>query len=271
MRRQLVAAALVGWILVIIVAAGRRPQERPLVGVDGLDVVLLVGILIFALFGLILLIILNPFQSEWKEPDRRKANGYLILLIVAFALLYLRPDLLQNILDQREEQAEGIEADAGLQDFVPQEPTETVAQAVDILALVAIVGAVAVVVILLRRRTTEAPPDLDEEFEADLLDAVDEAEMQLAEDQDPRSAVLHAYRTLEVVLASRTSRRSESETTAEHITRSLSTLPVNPEAIIQLADLYEIARFSDQEISWQQRSDARAALGKARQELRTSR
>lgn len=271
-RRLFLLAALVGWVVVILVAAGREPDDPPLIGVENLDAVLLVGVLLAAAAGLALLIILNPFQSEWTEPGRRPGSyGYMLLLLGALALLFWQPSLLDDLLEEQQED-DGSEDEALaelLAERENQEPPETVAQATEILALVVIAGGIVGAVFLFRGRTKPPPPvATDEDFEAELIVAMDEAQLELRDDGDPRIAVLSAYRTLEVVLESRGNHRSRSETTTEHITRSMRLLAIDPTPVVQLGELYQIARFSDREITVGQRDAARTALERAVADLR---
>lgn len=272
-RRLWLIAALAGWVMLILVAAGRRPEDPPLVGVKNFDAVLLVGVLLVAALGLVMLIVLNPFQSEWTEPGRRRGSyGYLVLLLGALALLFWSPELLEDVLAEREDEEEesGDDELAELLAERENQPApETVAEATDILALVVVAGGIVGAVFLFKNRAAPPPPaPADEDFEAELIVAMDEARLELGEAGDPRSAVLNAYRSLEVVLESRGSPRARSETTAEHITRSLRTLTVDPAPIVHLAELYQIARFSDRPITVDQQTSARAALERSTAELR---
>jgi hypothetical protein len=193
------------------------------------------------------------------------------LLLVALILMLWQPQIVEDLLDGQEDEEET--EDDNLEELLAErenrEPPETVAEATEILALVVVAGGIVGAVLLLRRRA--APPPLttnDEEFEAELIVAMDEARVELSEETDPRSAVLNAYRSLEVVFESRGSSRARSETTTEHITRSLRSITVDPAPIAELGELYQIARFSEQPITVEQQASARAALEQATAELR---
>ncbi|MEM7322244.1 MAG: DUF4129 domain-containing protein [Actinomycetota bacterium] len=266
--RALPAIALAMWVVVIVVSAGRRPTEPPLIGVEDLDIVLLVLLLVGAVFGLILLIIINPFQSEWKEPARRRGSlGFLLLFVAVVGLLFWQPQFLIDMADRAEDQEENTLPDEELFDVTERTPPETVAEATDLLVIAAVVGMIISAIVMLRRRNRPTSDSPDELLEAELITAIDQARLELEDDGDPRTAVLNAYRRLEVVLEDRGSARRDSETAAEHITRSLLTLPVDPAPFVQLGGLYELARFSAAAVTGDHRASAMAALERARAEL----
>jgi len=271
-RLGLLLLALAGWVAIIVVAAGRRPEDPPLVGVENLDNVFLVLVLLTALFGLVLLIVLNPFQREWTKPERRVGPyGAVAFLLAGVALLVWNPTILDEFV-QPDEQEDNEDPELLELDNVarPAEP-ETVAEATDILALAVVVGGIVGAVLFLRRRTAP-PPEVGHHgpFEAELAQAMERAETALTDDGDPRTAVLNAYRSLERVFERRGTPRAPSETPAEHVARSLDGLPIDSSAVARLAKLYEVARFSDRMISPTQRDQARDALRQARADLATA-
>lgn len=269
-RRFLIPLALVGWLAIVMVGAGRDEGQGPLLGVRNLNNVLIVAWLVVSLIGLVLLVILNPFQREWNEPARSRWWGWGYLVILVLLILALQQDSLRNFLqpqDDTEAEAE-LSGQEGEADQVDDEPIETVAEATDLLLLVAAAGAMAGVWILLRRQTeTGDAIDDEHDIETELLAAVEQAEVILAEGDDPRTAVLNAYAKLEQVMATRGPERRRAETTSEHVRRAMQTFGTESEAVVQLAELYELARFSELPITDQQRAGARAALDQARADL----
>jgi len=132
---------------------------------------------------------------------------------------------------------------------------------------IAVVGGI---LLLARSRgeEEEAPPALvDDELEADLLVALNEASTELELTDDPRLSVMNAYATLERVLASHERTRLRSETPTEHVRRSVESLRIDPAPLVQLGELYSLARFSEDEITVDQQDDARMALERARDGL----
>ncbi len=271
MPNRIVFGALAAWIGVVVVGAGSSVDDS-LLGVDHLDIVWIIIMGISALLGLVLLIALNPFSSEWSQPERQRNVGVLGVLILALVVVVLRPSLLDNLIDDQDEEisAEVVGAE-DLPDVEKDDELKTVAQASDLLLLLAGVGASAGLWILMKRRLADGDgtgsESIDETFEADLIVALEQLTTQLGESSEPREAVLRSYAVLETVLASHGFQRTRSETPTEHLRRSLKNLRVDASPLIRLGSLYEIARFSEEPISGGQQQDAADALTRARTAL----
>lgn len=271
MPNRIVFGALAAWIGVVVVGAGSSVDDS-LLGVDHLDIVWIIIMGISALLGLVLLIALNPFSSEWSPPERRRSVGVWGVLILALVVVVLRPELLDNFAeDQDEEISAGVVGAEDLPGGALGDEPETVAQATDLLLLLAGVGATAGLWILMKRRLADGDgadsESVDEAFETDLIAALEQLTTELGESSDPREAVLRSYAVLETVLASHGFRRTRSETPTEHLRRSLKNLRVDASPLIRLGSLYEIARFSEEPISAAQQHDAADALARARNAL----
>lgn len=269
-RRGLVAAALAVWVAVVVVGAGRGTDDS-LLGVDHLDAVWIVVLVLVAVLGLVLLILLNPFGKEWNRPVRQRRGGTWVVLLLAMAVLVWRPELLDGIVDEEQPETAGQVFDSDAAGDVDEVAVETVAQASDLLLLLMVLGAGAAVWLWLRRRV--AAPDAEDEtvadevVEADLIDALRTLSGDVADADDPRQAVLHCYAVLESVLASQGMRRQASETPTEHLRRALLSLRADPDPFVRLGELYEIARFADRTITPEHQRAAAGALDEARRTL----
>ena len=248
-RRRFVLVAAAVWIVVIVAGAGSNADDS-LLGVDNLDVVWIIVFSIIVLLSIAFLIYLNPFGGEWVAPETRKRGiGAWVLAACVIALLSWQPDLLDGIanlgnVDGEEAFGESFETEL---ESVPQEPAaETVAQATDILILVVAVGLIGGVWFLMRRTggVHDDEGQIATALEVDLVQALDQAARELDRSTDPRTAVLRSYAVLETVLASHELTRAKSETPTEHLRRALKNLRIDAAPVVQLGELYEVARFS---------------------------
>lgn len=270
-RWRVVAVGVVGWIAVVVIGAGSRSDRTALLGVDNLEVVWVVVLGLSALGGLAQLVWINPFESEWSRPERTRRRGTGFLLICALAVLWWRPDLVNNLtLENRDDLATFGQSTAE-SEIADEKRPDTVAQATDVLLVVLIGGGLAAVWFIARTKMPDdeevEAEDSDTEFETDLDHALRHAGLVLANGSDPRVAVLNAYAILEGVLASHGLRRATSETAPEHMQRALACVPLHRSAAVMLSNLYEVARFSDQLVSPDDQQAAAAALSQARSSL----
>ena len=263
---------LVGWVAVVVVGAGQTPEDAPLLGVENLGIPMFAALVATAVLGLIFLIWLMPTSSDaYKGPTKRN-RGFWVVLAVALVVLVWNPNFFEALQEAAVEVETGVVEQEAPEVLVAEPAADTVAQASDILLVLIAVGFVAAIAWMAKMRDLETEvdikrPPIPAEFEAELIDAMSEASVELATSDDPRGGVISAYATLERVLASRSHRREASETAAEHVRRVLAALPVDAEPIVELGRLYDLARFSDVEITVGQQHEARAALDRARREL----
>jgi hypothetical protein len=117
------------------------------------------------------------------------------------------------------------------------------------------------------RPPADAEPPTDVMLSGELGSAFEEAHHHLSEETDPRTAVLMAYASLERALADVDHDRNPAETPSEHLARAFANLPVSVTPAVRLGELYEIARFSREVITEQDRQEATRALDRARSSL----
>jgi hypothetical protein len=132
-----------------------------------------------------------------------------------------------------------------------------------LIAIAAMALAVAIVVFLMRRKTAvDEPPDRDA-----ARSAVQAAIGALDTAQDPRAAVIAAYRAMERTFAAHGLARSPTEAPREYLARMLAVRSATDGEASTLTNLFEEARFSTHPISERVRELALTALQRLRARL----
>jgi hypothetical protein len=127
------------------------------------------------------------------------------------------------------------------------------------------VGLLAVWVVRRRRgQATNIRPD-----SGVLVDVLDTSLEDLRVVSDPRQAILAAYARMERALTPRGFGRQRHETALEYLDRLLGRLDLEPAPLRHLTGLFELARFSNHEVTEAMRDDALAALGTISTALRS--
>lgn len=145
-------------------------------------------------------------------------------------------------------------------------PSPQLSWAAPALAL-AVLGAVAGAIALRERLPKSELPGGRSVLAAAVSDALDDALRQLAQETQPRRAVIVAYAAMERALERGGVPRHRSEAPFEYLMRALRQVHVNGAALQQLTDLYEHARFSHHDVYPRMRDDAIAALQTIRGDL----
>jgi hypothetical protein len=102
-----------------------------------------------------------------------------------------------------------------------------------------------------------------------LADLVDTTLEDLRVVSAPRQAILAAYARMERTLAPRGAGRQRHETALEYLDRVLARLEIEPAPLQRLTGLFELAKFSNHEVTERMRDDALAALGAISAALRS--
>jgi hypothetical protein len=102
-----------------------------------------------------------------------------------------------------------------------------------------------------------------------LADLVDTTLEDLRVVSAPRQAILAAYARMERTLAPRGAGRQRHETALEYLDRVLARLEIEPAPLRRLTGLFELAKFSNHEVTETMRDDALAALGAISAALRS--
>ena len=100
-----------------------------------------------------------------------------------------------------------------------------------------------------------------------LGDALEDTLDDVANEPDPRRAIILAYARMEAALDRCGCTRHEAEAPLEYLARVLGELDVPPAPIATLTDLFEHAKFSHHDVGPEQKAQALAALTEIRADL----
>ncbi len=268
-RRTAVAVLLVAWIGIIVAGAGRSTETDEWLDLPGFQTLLDVIIVLTVVASLLLLLglVVTAFGQGSQRPTRRSSVWPTLLLLVLVMIVSV------FIADrERTEEPEVLEptpAPEGAPTTTPEPAAPAQRSELDrdelasILVILAVAGAVA---ILSRRRPTGPVrhPSTETTLREAVSSAIGVAAEELAIDGDPRLAVMRAYRNLEVVLERHDLPRRPSETPSEHLRRTLEGLPIDTAPVVSLARLYEVARYSDHDVTEADRQEAAQAFHRIR-------
>ena len=126
----------------------------------------------------------------------------------------------------------------------------------------------AIYYIRVRARPLRDPIVFRDDVKAELTAALSDAIDDLQNEPDPRRAVIAAYARMEGVLARHGQERNPAETPFEYMSRILLSLRVQGEAVHELTELFERAKFSTHEIDDVMKQRAISSLVSVRDELR---
>jgi hypothetical protein len=121
-----------------------------------------------------------------------------------------------------------------------------------------------------RRADDELEPEPGASPEEVLSAVVREAIDDLRSEPDPRRAVIAAYARMEAVLGRHGHARRAAEAPYEYVQRVLTDLNVAPDAIAELTELFELAKFSPHRIGEDLRERAIAAFVAVRDEVKVA-
>ena len=262
-RRRVVAAVLIGWVALIVIGAGDKSGAAGRFGVPDGRAVFEWFMVAVAVVCLLLLPFIIGTRTGRPDVQRKRSRSLIVLLAMAFIFSF-GPDLREWL------NGLGNGADAGSNVIAPPttSPVESVGQSDSVALLVVICGVAVAALLWTRRRLSGALDDPAElALEAAIGPALDQATQRLLTTEDPRMAVLAAYASLETSLSDVGRSREASETVTEHLTRVLVEVPVVTGPAVRLGELYELARFSDHQITSADQQEAAQALAQARSKL----
>lgn len=261
-RRRLVAALLAGWGLVIASGGGAAPTDDQWLGIPRMErgfAALTISYVVVVVLLLVLAVAVNVRRPS-KRPDRRSEWRPLLLLVLLVLLSVLFPR-------QSSEDAASVEPSVQAEaDELAAEQTP-VGGRNELVALAAVLGSAIGVLVWTKRRIEHRDDDRTLTPETGLEPLIGRLIDGLELGPDPRSAVIGAYAQLEEALAEHGEARLMTETPMEHVRRALAHLEIDTEPVLQLARLYEIARFSDHGVSVEDQHRAIAGLTRVRQDL----
>ncbi len=264
-----------GLAAVVAVAAGTRwlasvdvssPAASLWAGRLGVDLVRFVFVLALVVGTIWLVAAIFVGDGGQRAEHRPKRRSPLTALVIAASWISLAL-LLAWLRDHIAHQSGAVHARGGGAAGVHPSTAHAAAiggvadwVAVVVLAAIIAVGVSAWMLLPGRRRavpSSSGPMD-DESFDAAV--AGRQADLEVAS-TDPRQAVLAAYHRLLDVLRSRGLARRASETPFEHLDRVLADQTSAVEPARSVVSAFELARFSDHEISPMTRDETLAALG----------
>ena len=270
-RHRFVLGVFGAWIVVAAVSTGPQPGRTGWVGVPDLGSVLVGLFGLMALAGLALYIYILRGDRAPSETTPRRRSGYWIAALVflgLFAVLRLVADDPEEA-DGTEDDVPGVvttEFDDGRAAGRDGREAQPVGRA-EVAAAAAATAVAAIGLAWLRRTDAALGPDAEDDPPS-VVPAIDRAIADLELGDDPRLAVLRAYASLEQALATQGLGRHPTETTAEHLRRTLGALAVDRGELGELGLLYERARFSADPTPDAARERAREILDRARVDLR---
>jgi len=270
LRRRVLALALVGWIGVVVVGAGRAPESDEWIVVPDLGAVVLAVFGLFALTGLAMLVFLRPKHGAGFHPRPKQSLRIWILagIVVVLVAIAFGPREFPEVEAPAEPEPVLTVEQA---DIAAAEGEAGGTEGSDIAALLLVFVILGAVLLRSRRRliriTAGGADHLTDLLEEDLASAIDEATHHLQSATEPRMAVLAAYASLERAVAERGHRRHPAETATEHLARVLAAIPLLVSPAVRLGQLYEVARFSAHPITDDDRNRAAEALARARRSL----
>ena len=286
-RRVLQAGAaalgLVGLLVLVAIAARAghpighaRLHQREVparVGNDLLTLLLItwaLGIVVFVMGVLILR------REEWEAPKSNWLKNFALSLLLIGSLSFIGYEFVHHghFRHRGQTVTPGGGTSGSSEPTLPKLPTAQKPARFDWEFAVALAGITILVAVYLAaraRRTPEpeAEPELpDEELEHILARVVRETIDDLRGETDPRRAVIAAYARMEGILRKHGYGRRPAEAPYEYLQRVLVQLNVAPDAVRELTDLFEYAKFSQHTVGGEMRDRALTAFLSIRDELR---
>lgn len=272
-RALTTVALLAAWVVVIAVGAGRAADAKTWLNLPTFDWVAYVLLALMILVAVMVFVSAIIFQDKDKirPPSKRRSIWPLLILLVVFLALSQREpsDVAPALEDPVPPVAEEQRDDNPQFSVAPPGRGET--------AVLVVIAVTAAALALWARRGTEALTPVDEvPLDEALSPAIQRAAQQLTLGDDPRSSVLLAYDGLETMLARHGLPRGRSETPTEHMRQVLadrdqrgSATRFDPEPLLRLAGLYEVARFSQRPITSAEQRAAADSLRRVEDRMRT--
>jgi hypothetical protein len=257
-----------GLVALVYFSAGPTPEAGEWIRVPDLSFLLGAVLGILVIIGIVITAFVRPKAGERSQSESRTLRSLLVLAIVvgAAAIWFGPTEVAEESPIVEQEQAAAPTSDEPAGSTTADLPA---ASGTDIAVLGLILLIIGAVVIRRMRSSPPAPREFDEEvtLQEDLKPAVEAAHQHLSEEADPRFAVLMAYSLLESALSDLGHTRDSAETPSEHMTRVLADIPFLRVPAVKLGELYELARFSQEVITEEDRQDATRALDQARSQL----
>jgi hypothetical protein len=277
----LVALGLVGLLVVVGIGAraghpfGRaRLHQREVPARVGNDLFTIVVILYGIAAAVFIVALLSLRKEEWHRPEshwiRNLFTSLAILLAFSFVAYQIVRVTHHHGARTPAQRARG--SGQGRPFTLPNRPAPKKPAHFDWEFAAALGGlAVLAAAFLAARARREEEPDQESDgraLEHVLAQVVRETIDDLRGEVDPRRAVIAAYARMERILAREGYARRPSETPYEYLERVLIELRVAPDAVRELTDLFELAKFSPHAIGEEVRERALDAFVAVRDDLK---
>lgn len=270
------AVAAIVLLLPIIALASRPesgsgalllPDDPARVAFDVITYLLLIA----ALLGLLIIVwALWPRAGEQLPPLPRR-RGHLAMALAMAGAVLIAAWLRSHQFSQLPNLAQGTAGSpGGGAAAVVSRTSRAGGGGIDWIALAIVVGLVLVAAFLVWRAMRTVMPRSKRSALASVQALLDDAIEDVLAEADPRRAVIAAWARLERVLAGHGLPRRDAEAPLEYATRARIELAVERLSLERLADLYEWARFSLNEVTPAMRQEALDGLLSVRDGLRVA-
>jgi Domain of unknown function (DUF4129) len=276
-RRPLLVVVVVGFVAIVALVAHGRPlaANGGHGGVSGSfwSYVLTTTIILFAISGLVVLVVFFAGGLEWQKPTT-SLRASLLRLMLALVSFVVIAAFLENHFHHlpRTGQTNPSTGNPGgkiLGDRHPATNSGTHVVWLEVVIVFALLAIAVAIAIVLGRRKRESLPELPAAPEA-VAEALDESLDDLRSDPDLRRAIVAAYARMEHALRAVGLPRRPAEAPLEYVERALDTLDTSAPSVRRLTDLFEWAKFSPHEPEESMRDEAVEALEAVRDELRAT-
>lgn len=282
-------ATLAGVLIVLLLALvaigsrGSHPSgsyhstQREVPAVVGNDLLTLV-IVVYGIGLVILVAAFLVFRHEWVTPRSRWLRDLFVTLAVCCFLTLVGYRLFHN--DRRPHRGEqvaqqtrtGQPAQTDRRQTLPKLAAPRKPAHFDWEFAAVLGGLVVLTAAYFLGRGRRVPPSQDDEaivtgeLETVISDAIDD----LRREADPRRAVIAAYARMEGVLGRHGRARHVAEAPYEYLGRVLLDSRVSPDAVAELTELYERAKFSPHRVDGEMKARAIWAFASVRDDLRAT-
>jgi Domain of unknown function (DUF4129) len=279
--KAILAALVLGGLLAVVALAarGRHPgghaslhqREVPTWVTDDLLTLLLI---VYVLGTIILIAAFLLVRKNWEAPtSQRRLLRNLVMGAVVIGALAL---LAQHRLAAHGKGLKHQPRTSGVTSTIGRPPTVATTASgrrsaeIDWVFAGAVGAGLLLAAFVLFGRRRRAAEDECETVEEELAAVVSDTIDDLRNEADPRRAVIAAYARMERVLDQHGFGRYPSEAPNEYLSRVLARLRVRRDAVAELTELFERAKFSPHEIDRPMKERAIAALLTVREDLQAA-
>jgi hypothetical protein len=211
----------------------------------------------------------EPVKSNWVRNILAQVVFFSLLAVIGYHLFSSHN--FRHAAQKAQQQQKG---QAGKTKPVKQQtkPSDTGGASFDWTLAIGLLGLLvvgsAIYYVRARSRPMPEPLVVGDDVKTELSTAISDAIDDLEREPDARRAVIAAYARMEGVLARRGHARKPAETPFEYLSRILLSLRVRAQAVRDLTELFERAKFSTHEIDDAMKQRALSSLVSVRDDLR---